>query len=156
MQLNHWDIVVSSNNSGMNIEAIVDFEKDDKVYISEWWKNLSYPIRYVINKEWLRKKDKGKLVIPLEEMNNLMASIMRLVWADYSKEPSIDNLEIWQQLTYDWRNYKYAGDLDWQPVRDVEWYFCVLEEWEIDKLLWNKETVCQKIFGMSKDDIIVE
>jgi len=58
MKFNNWDIVISKNNTGKSIEAVVDFEKEDwTVYISEWWKNLSSPIRYIVRRDNLLKKE---------------------------------------------------------------------------------------------------
>lgn len=156
MHFENWDIVVSVRNNWIQVEAVVDFEKDDKVYISEWWKNLNNPVRYIVNKDNIFKKNKGKLTISLQEMNALMASIMSLTSANYAEEPSMDTLEIWQQLVNDWRIYKYVGKLDWEPVRDSDWYFCVIDKDDIKKLFWTREDVCQRIFGLSKDDVIVE
>ncbi len=156
MHFEHWDIVVSESNNWMNVEAVVDFEYWDKVYISEWWKNLANPVRYVVDPLRLHKKEKGKLVIPLQEMNALMASVLSLQWADYSNEPSIDKLEIGQVLTCDRRTYKYAGKLNWEPVRDSEWYFCVIDKYDLSKLFWTRENICQKLFWLWEKDIIVE
>lgn len=155
MHFEHWDIVVSVRNNWMQVEAVVDFEKGDKVYISEWWKTLANPVRYVIDNDNIYKKEKGKLTISLQEMNALMASVMSLTSASYDKEPSLEWLEIWQQLVNDWRIYKYVWTLEGEPVRDSEWYFCVIDKEDIKKLFRNREDVCQRIFWLSAKDVIV-
>lgn len=156
MHLEHWDIVVSAGNNWMSVEAYVDFEQWDKVYISEWWKNLNNPVRYIVPKEKLYKKDKNKLVLSLQDINALMASVMNLTSASYDKEPSIDDLQIWQQLVNEWRIYKYVWNMDWEPVRDSDWYFCVIDKEDIKNLFRTREQVCQKLFGLSEKDVVVE
>lgn len=146
MKFNNWDIVVSKNNTGKAIEAVVDFEKDDKVYISEWWKGLASPIRYIVDKWNLIKKEWKKICIDLLEMNLLMEKVLWLRWADYTKEPSLDEMEIWQELTDDYRRYKFVGKLEWEPVREYDWYFCTIDKEDLKKLLWTREEVCMKIF----------
>jgi hypothetical protein len=42
----------------------------------------------------LYKKEGGKLVVSLKEINALMSTVLRIQDADYNNEPSIDSLQV--------------------------------------------------------------
>lgn len=134
-------------------EAVVDFQDWDKVYISEWWRNLNNPIRYIVPADILYTKSNGKLTISLDEVNALMSSIMRIQNADFNKEPSLDNMKVWDTFYNDSQKYTYVWEMDWKIVRDKEWYFCIVDEEDIKKLFWTKESVCKTLFGVSYTEI---
>lgn len=154
-----WDIVTvlregeEPGTKEMWIEAVVDFQDGDTVYISEWWKNLNNPVRYLVPANILFKKDNWKITISLKEINALMSQVLSIQNADFNREPSIDNMKIWDVFVNDWAKYKYVWKLDWKLVWDKWWYFCVIDDEDINKLFWTQESVCQKIFGLSKDKV---
>ena len=149
-----WDIVTTCGKD-VNVEAVVDFQDWDRVYISEWWRNLNNPIRYIVPSDILYKKDKGKIVISLKEMNSLMASIMHIQNADYNHEPSIDDLKVWDSVYNDSRRYTYVWVLDWVPVWDNDWYFCTINDDDLKKLFWTREQICQTLFSLPENSIKV-
>lgn len=149
---NHWDIVVSKFN-GKCIEAEVDFQQWDNLYISEWWKSLKCPVRYVIDKDAVAKKEKDKIKISLLEMNYLMDKILWLKDQDYNSEPDLKNLKEWQTFT-NWNViYKYVWEIDWEPVWEQEWFFCTIRQEDLGKLLWTKDYVCSIIFWVPKENV---
>ena len=155
----NWDIVTvlrdgeEPGTKEIWVEAVVDFQDWDRVYISEWWKNLNNPIRYIIPANILFKKTDNKISISVSEINALMSSVLSINNADFNKEPSIDNMQIWDTLVNDWSRYKYVWKLDGKIVWDKWWYFCVIDDEDIQKLFRTQESVCQKLFGVSKDKI---
>lgn len=149
-----WDIVTTTNKDN-RIDAVVDFQDGDKVYISEWWKNLNNPIRYIVPSNILYKKEGGKLVVSLKEINALMSTVLRIQDADYNNEPSIDNLKVWSVVWCDSSKYTYVWQLDWEPVRDRDGYFCTINKDDIAKLFWTRESVCKELFDCSPKDIKV-
>lgn len=154
----HWDTIVSTSNEWLQVEAVVDFQQGDKLYISEWWKNLSYPVRYVIPVgDNIHKKENGKLTISLQEINSLMAMVMWLAWANYNSEPTFDWIEVWQSIrdTYNGRTYTYMWQLDGEAVWQSEWYFCIIDDEDLKKMLWTKEDVCKRLFGLTPDEVNV-
>ena len=46
--------------------------------------------------------------------------------------------------------------MDWEPVRDSDWYFCVIDKEDIKNLFRTREQVCQKLFGLSEKEVVVE
>lgn len=134
-------------------EAVVDFQDWDNVYISEWWRNLNNPIRYIVPANILYKKSDGKLTISKAEINALMASVLHIKDADIDNEPSMDNMKVWDTFYNENQKYTYVWLLDWKIVRDKEWYFCIVDEEDIKKLFWNKDSVCQKLFGIKYNEI---
>ena len=152
----HWDIVVSTNNEWLQVEAVVDFQDWNKLYISERGKNLNNPVRYIIDSDNIYKKEKGKLTLTLSEMNSIMAMTLWLSWANYNKEPKIEDMQVWQSLkdvNNSSRTFTYVWMLDGEPVWQCDWYFCVIDESELKKMLWSKEDVCKRLFGLTPDDI---
>ena len=137
----------------LGAEAVVDFQDWDNVYISEWWRNLNNPIRYIVPAKILYKKRDGKLAISLDEINALMASSLHIQNADFNKEPSLENMKVWDTFYNDSQKYTYVWELDWKIVRDKEWYFCIVDEEDIKKLFWTQESVCQQLFGVGLKDI---
>ncbi len=134
-------------------EAVVDFQDWNKVYISEWWRNLNNPIRYIVPANILYAKSNGKLTISIDEVNALMSSVMRIQNADFNNEPSLDNMKVWDTFYNDSQKYTYVWEMDWKIVRDKEWYFCIVDEEDIKKLFWTKESVCKTLFGVSYKEI---
>ena len=126
------------------IDAVVDFQDWDSVYISEWWKNLSNPIRYIVPSNILYLKNWGKLEIKLAEINALMASVLKIQNANYNIEPDINNMQVWDTFYNENQKYTYVWTLDWQVVRDKEWYFCIIDEEDIKKLFWTKFKIWKK------------
>lgn len=153
-EFNHWDIVVSKNN-GKLIEAEVDFQQWDMLYISEWWKSLKCPVRYVIPKENVCKKEWNKIKISLFEMNRLMSQIIGLKNQDYTKEPDFTNLTEGQEFTHWSKTYRFIGRMDWEPIRDLEWYYCTIDKADLDKLIWTQDAVCKQIFWVGKEEVEV-
>ena len=151
---NHWDIVVSKNN-GKIIEAEVDFQQWDNLYISEWWKSLKCPVRYVIPKDNVCKKEWNKIKISLFEMNYLMDKILWLKSQDYNNEPDFENLKEWQSFSYLNKTYKYVWRMDWEPIRDMDWFFCTIDKGDLDKLVWTKDSVCEQIFWVKSSEVEV-
>ena len=152
-----WDIVttVDNFNRGIGIEAVVDFQQWDKVYISEWWRNLQNPIRYILPAEILYKKNKWKLTITLQEINGLMASQLHIKDANYNEEPSVDKMKPGDTFCNESRRYEYVGELDWEIVWSCEWYFCVIDENDVKQLFRTREDVCKKLFNLSEKDVEV-
>lgn len=151
---NHWDIVVSKNN-GKVIEAEVDFQQWDNLYISEWWKSLKCPIRYIIPKENVALKRGKKIQLSLLEMNDLMRKILWLKGQDYNNEPDFNNMSEGQEFVHWSRTYKYVGRIDWEPVWDMDWYFCTIAQSDLDKLLWTRDSVCRHIFWVWQEEVEV-
>lgn len=151
---NHWDVVVSKNN-GKVIEAEVDFQQWDMLYISEWWKSLKCPVRYVVPKENVALKKDKKIQLSLLEMNELMWKIMWLKGQDYSHEINFEELTEWQELVHWSHTYRYVWRIDWEPVRDSDWYFCTIAQADLDKLLWTRESVCKTIFWVTPEEVEV-
>mgnify|MGYP007038182615 CR=1 FL=1 len=134
-------------------EAVVDFQDWDNVYISEWWKNLNNPIRYIVPAHILYIKDKGKITITVDEINALMSSALHIQNADFNKEPSLKDMKVWDTFYNDNSKYTYVWELDWQIVWDREWYFCVIDESDIQKLFRTQDSVCKQLFNLSKDQV---
>ena len=157
MKFNNWDIVISKNNTGKSIEAVVDFEKEDwTVYISEWWKNLSSPIRYIVRRDNLLKKEWKKICISLMEMNMLMDIVLGMKNCNYSIEPNLDNMEIWMTLQDEYRSYKYVWKLEGEAVREYDWYFCTIDKEDLKRLVRTRDDVCQKIFWVASKFVEVK
>lgn len=80
MAFKRWDIVIAKVNRDPSIEAVVDFEtKEWTVYISEWWRPLSYPTRLLIGEDKLFLKDK-KIKVTRQRMQQL---IREFFWEDF-------------------------------------------------------------------------
>jgi len=94
---NHWDCVVSTTQKDITLEAQVDFEDDNwKVYISEWWRNLNNPMRIVLDKKYLVKKDKK---IKLDRW-----TLQRLIFEFYPTAALVDELDK-EVVVWDWYVY---------------------------------------------------
>ena len=158
-KFNKWDIVTALKEWDriweryLWAEAVVDFQDWDNVYISEWWRNLNNPIRYIVPAKILYKKSDGKLTVTLAEVNALMATILHIQNADYNREPSLDDMKVWDVFYNESQKYTYVWKLDWKIVRDKEWYFCILDENDIKKLFWTKDSVCHSLFGIWENEI---
>ena len=151
---NHWDIVVSKNQ-GKVIEAEVDFQQWDMLYISEWWKSLKCPVRYVVPKENVCKKEWNKIRLSLLEMNTLMSKVLWLKNQDYNHEPDFENLTEWQEFNHWSKTYKYIWRMDWEPIWDLDWYYCTINKSDLDKLVWTRAAVCEQIFWVKEEDVEV-
>lgn len=151
---NHWDIVVSKNN-GKYIEAEVDFQQWDSIYISEWWKSLKCPIRYVIPAANVVKKSGNKIQISLLEMNDLMYKVLWLKGQNYNNEPDFEHLTEGQEFYHSSKTYRYVWEMKWEPVRDCDWYFCTIDKNDLTKLVWTREDVCKAIFWVSAEEVEV-
>ena len=151
---NHWDVVVSKYQWKL-IEAEVDFQQWDNLYISEWWKSLKNPVRYVIPKDVVVKKVNKKIQISLLEMNYLMNEVLWYRQQDYNNEPNIENLEEWQKLVLNWQTYTYIGKMWDEPIFDYDWYFCKIDKNDLNKLIWTKDSICKAIFWVGSDEVEV-
>lgn len=154
-EFKNWQKVISVSNKWQSIEAVVDFEKDWKVYISEWWKTLANPVRFVVDKDMLTVKENWKIKLTLNEMNELMVSMLNMIWQEYDKEPDFTNLKVWDVFQYDWRKYKYSGKTWDELVRQYDWYYCTIDKADLPKLLWSRNSVCQQLFWVDKSEVIV-
>ena len=152
---NHWDIVVSKNSSWKLIEAEVDFQQWNQIYISEWWKSLKCPVRYVVNAEHVCKKEWRKIKISIFEMNDLMWKVLWLKWQDYNHEPNFDTMTEGQEFVHWSHTYRYVWRMEWEPIREMDWYFCTIDNNDLSKLIWTQDNVCKSIFWVGKEDIEV-
>lgn len=121
---NHWDVVVSVKQKDTNLEAYVDFEDDNwKVYISERGRNLNTPMRIVLDKQFLVKKDK-KVVITKEQLQSL-------IYEYYPQHVLVDNLD------------KEIEIKEWLKVEINWWIFIYACEYDTDAA-WNKRYLMVK------------
>lgn len=117
---NHWDRVISVTQKDVTLEAQVDFEMPDwKVYISEWWKNLNNPIRIVLDKKYLVKKEK-KVVLT-------KAQFQKLIYEYYPTPVSIDELDKEIVLT-DWYVFRYDDRYNLEYVAPYKTWRYVFRE----------------------------
>ena len=159
---NHWDFVVSTTQKDITLEAQVDFETEDwKVYISEWWKNLNNPMRIVLDKKYLVKKDRKVILTK--------AQFQKLIYEYYPQPVEVDSLdkevtvEDWFITEIDRHRIEYVAPYgEWKYLfRDFnsspsEWrddrYFIVTLE-ELQSWVVKKEDVLRYIFGNPDDSL---
>lgn len=155
MKFNNWDLVFSIRWD-KNISAVVDFEKDDKVYVSPWWKSLSYPERLILDKELLFKKSEQQYHIRKEDVNGLMQSMLDIKW-DIDNPPEEWKEKVWDQI--EWRGYTYTLEEileDGSQVYSRNNALYMFDEWDIKKLHWTKAQVIKDIYGLDIDNVVLE
>lgn len=153
MAFKKWDIVIAKVNRDPSIEAVVDFETDDwAVYISEWWRPLSYPTRLIIAKNKLFLKDK-QIKIWRQQMQWL---IREFFWEDldYLNLKTMDSIHPWDILKI--RNNKYVFVQKYGEQYSVVWrltYDYNIWHERITNLYWfTKDEISQNI--KTKDEIV--
>ena len=81
----HWDKVISVTAKDTSLEALVDFEDQNwNVYISERWKTLSNPMRIVLEKKYLVKKD--------NKVELTKAQFQSLIYEYYPEPINVDDI----------------------------------------------------------------
>lgn len=107
----HWDKVISVTAKDTSLEALVDFEDQNwNVYISERWKTLSNPMRIVLEKKYLVKKD--------NKVELTKAQFQSLIYEYYPEPINVD--DIWKELQIRkgliisniWYNWAYVDKFD--------------------------------------------
>ena len=152
---NHWDLVVSTTQKDITLEAQVDFETPEwKVYISEWWKNLNNPMRIVLDKKYLVKKDK--------KVKLTKSEFQKLIYEHYPNPVAVDDLDKevsvheWFVTDIDRRRVEYVRpylngkhlfrEYDTGMPRDTDdRYFCVSDD-ELQQWIIKKDDVLDYIF----------
>lgn len=170
MAFKRWDIVIAKVNKDPSIEAVVDFEtKEWKVYISEWWRPLSYPTRIIIDSTKLFLKDK-KIKIWRQQMQWLIREFFNED-LDYLNLLTVETLKEWDMFKF--KNYKYVYlqkysdeysavwriDYDYNEWKDViKWLYWFTTD-EILSWMKTKDQIVHKIFWESvkvSDVVIVD
>jgi len=172
MELKHWDIVISKSMRDHFIEAVVDFVNDDwMAYISEWWKNLNYPTRIVIDEDKLILKDK-KIKMTRSEFENIIAEYY---WeqidffnlkADWAFE-FWDIVKIWYSkymfIDYLWwkKDYRLFCTLNWasKSGNNTIKSLVILSDWDLSSYIRTRWEIINNVFWPKcsiKDLSIVE
>jgi len=156
MKFNKWDLVYSIRWD-KSISAVVDFETDDwKVYVSPWWKTLTYPERLILNKDLLYKKSEQKYHINKIDVNALMRSTLGIEW-DIDNPPEENNMKIWDTIEYRWATYTLEEILDgWDQVFSRNWALYMFEGEDIKRLYWTKESVIKDIYWLDISNVELE
>lgn len=156
---NHWDHVISISQKDITIEAVVDFEDENwNVYISEWWKNLNNPMRIVLNKKYLVKKEK-KVVLTKD-------TFQKLIYEFYSNPVDVDELdkeftpEEWfifasnhnWRLEYLWRYWTTEDQYifrtyNWTPKENRDDRYFILTHSDLQEWVVKTADVLKYIFG---------
>ena len=168
---NHWDRVISTTQKDITVEAQVDFETPEwKVYISEWWKNLNNPMRIVLDKKYLIKKEK-KIILTKEEFQ-------KLIYEYYPTPVNVDDLdkelvpEEWFifQSQYNWR-LEYLWPYWWSddefifrvynsnPKEGRDDKYFLVKQSDIQEWVVRKADVLKHIFGTEDDamfDVVLD
>jgi len=155
MQFNNWDLVYSIHWD-KSVNAVVDFETEDwKVYISPWWKSLSYPERLILKKDLLFKKTDDVYHIRKEDINHLMKVELDIDW-DIDNPPEAWTMKIWDQVT--WRDYTYklVEILDGKQIFERGDALYVFEDEDIEKIYRTKEQVIKQIYWLDIDKVVLE
>jgi len=155
MKFNNWDLVFSIRWD-KNISAVVDFEKDWKIYISPWWKTLSYPERLIVGKELLYKKENETYHIKKSDVNELMYSLLDINW-DIDNPPEEWNMKVWDQVI--WRDATYTLEEileDGSQIFSRNQALYMFDEWDIKKLHWTKAQVIKDIYGLDIENVVLE
>lgn len=161
---NHWDFVVSTTQKDILLEAQVDFENDDwKVYISEWWKNLNNPMRIVLDKKYLVKKDR-KVILTKEQFQKLIFEYYPTpikvdeldkevtVWEWFIT--SIDRYRLeyvstyWPQVEWQWGKYLFR-EYKTSPTEHRDDRYFIVDFNELQKWIVKKSEVLEYLFGTS-------
>lgn len=168
MTFKRWNIVIAKINKDPSIEAVVDFEtKEWKVYISEWWRQLSYPTRLIVDANKLFLKDK-KIKIWRQRMQDL---IRECLWEDldYLNLKTLDTLKPWDIFRFKWYDYiymqKYVNDyivvwrMDYNGATkkdDIKTIFWLTRS-EVEESMRTKEDIVQKIFwtNVKVNDVVI-
>lgn len=156
MKFNKWDLVYSIRWD-KSISAVVDFETEDwKVYVSPWWKTLTYPERLILNKDLLFKKSEQKYHINKIDVNALMRSTLGIEW-DIDNPPKENNMKIWDTIEYRWAIYTLEEILDgWDQVFSRNWALYMFEGEDIKRLYWTKESVIKDIYWLDISNVELE
>ena len=167
MWFKRWNIVIAKVNKDPSIEAVVDFEtKDGKVYISEWWRPLSYPTRLIVNKDMLFLKDK-KIKIGRQRMQELIREYYRED-LDYLNLKDISTISIWDIFKYNNRrciylqNYANNYKILWELQSDYNWndyiaYMYWIQDDELNESFKTKEQIVHTIFwtNVKESDVVI-
>lgn len=156
MQFNKWDLVYSIKGD-KSIAAVVDFETEDwRVYVSPWWKALTYPERLILNKDLLFKKEDKQYHISKEDINCLMKATLDID-GDIDNPPEQETMKVWDQI--DWRGYTYKleeilpnGDQVYS--RNNALY--MFEGEDIKKIYRTKESVIKEIYWLDIANVVIE
>lgn len=169
MWFKRWNIVIAKVNKDPSIEAVVDFEtKDGKVYISEWWRPLTYPTRLIVDSDKLFLKDK-QIKIWRQQMQWLIREFFRED-LDFLNLRGLDSLKIWDKLKWNQHNVILLNELNWLKVvwtyiqdydngRDYIDHIYWLTQDELKSSVHTKEEIIHTIFWDSvkeKDVVIVD
>ena len=148
MQFNKWDLVYSIKGD-KSIPAVVDFETEDwKVYVSPWWKSLSYPERLILNKDLLWKKEWQTYHINKIDVNSLMRSTLGIEW-DIDNPPEPDKTKVWDQVEWRWSTYTLEEILpNGDQIYSRNWALYMFEWEDIKKLYWTKEDIIKDIYWL--------
>ena len=167
MWFKRWNIVIAKVNKDPSIEAVVDFEtKDGKVYISEWWRPLTYPTRLIVDKNMLFLKDK-KIKIGRQRMQELIREFFRED-LDYLNLMNLDNMKIWDRFKFNNRRSIYLQDYEngykilWEIQTDYNWedyiaYLYWVSNDELSESLRTKDQIIHTIFWctVKESDIVI-
>lgn len=156
MQFNNWDLVYSVHWD-KSVCAVVDFEtKDWKVYVSPWWKKLSYPERLILNTDMLFKKTDEVFHISKKDINSLMKSTLDIDW-DIDNPPENGTLKVWDQIRRRWYTYKLVDILDnGNQIFERNNALYIFEDEDVKKINWTKAWVIKEIYGLDIDKVILE
>ena len=156
MQFNKWDLVYSIKGDKA-VSAQVDFETDDwKVYVSPWWKWLSYPERLILSKDLLFKKCDKTYHISKEDVNALMRNTLGIEW-DIDNPPEQKEMKVWDQVERRGYIYKLEEVLpSWDSVFSRNWALYMFEWEEINKIYWTKDSVIKEIYWLDIDNVVLE
>lgn len=105
------------------IEAVVDFVTPEwKAYISEWWRNLNYPTRIIIDKDKLILKDK-KIKLKRSEFDSM---INEFYWEyiDFFNLKNEWNIEFWDIIKIWWTKYMFIEKVkNWESYLMLFWRY---------------------------------
>lgn len=155
MQFNNWDLVYSIHWD-KSVSAVVDFETENgDVYVSPWWKNLKYPERLILKKDLLFKKANELYHIKKEDVNHLMKVELDIEW-DIDNPPEKWTMNIWDQVTWRWYNYKLVDILDGKQIFEKGNALYVFDNEDIEKIYWTREQVIKQIYWLDIKDVVLE
>ena len=151
MQFKQRDIVRPANNENKS-EAIVDLVIGANVYITPRWRmSLSYPERYVINKNKLIKVDKTNNKTQITK-SQIVKDWYVLTWdiINEFESKTIDDLKEWDTLRRNAHTYIFKEVMDWYAVFIDNWVAYRMTQEDINSFWFNIDSIIEELYWITK------